>query len=245
MGITYKDLIFLLRGRVMKSPLGGVFGCPGSYLLGLPIITDNCRAKENLGKEGFDNSCRECWNAEVPYPVIAEVIGDTDFPGVPEEYFEIGKKYLLRNCVDSETIAIGNENGLYIEGNKKGFKFYIQEEEMKKEFTKADLKDGMMVVERNGYGYIWLYGAKRDDCECFHDTRNDLTSIRGRKHDIIKVGYPKVDSYDLTGVERILCSVNSGFTQIIWEREEKEISSEEAFAILKQHYGCDVKIREK
>lgn len=115
---------------------------------------------------------------------------------------------------------------------------------MKKEFTKADLKDGMMVVERNGYGYIWLYGAKRDDCECFHDTRNDLTSIRGRKHDIIKVGYPKVDSYDLTGVERILCSVNSGFRQIIWEREEKEISSEEAFAILKRHYGCDVKIKE-
>ena len=88
MGITYKDLIFLLRGRVMKSSVGGVFGCPGSYLLGLPIITDNCRAKENFMKQDFDNSCRECWNAEVPYPVIAEVIGDTDFPGVPEEYFE-------------------------------------------------------------------------------------------------------------------------------------------------------------
>lgn len=62
----------------MKSPVGGVFGCPGSYLLGLPIITDNCRAKENFRKQDFDNSCRECWNAEVPYPVIAEVIGDNE-----------------------------------------------------------------------------------------------------------------------------------------------------------------------
>lgn len=194
MGITYKELVLNHTGKIKKSPIGGVFGCPGGYMPGLPDILHNCRAIENITSTFFCESCEQCWNTEVPFSLISN---------------------------------------------------YIQEEEMKKEFTKADLKDGMMVVERNGYGYIWLYGAKRDDCECFHDTRNDLTSIRGRKHDIIKVGYPKVDSYDLTGVERILCSVNSGFRQIIWEREEKEISSEEAFAILKQHYGCDVKIKEK
>ena len=33
---------------------------------------------------------------------------------------------------------------------------------------------------------------------------------------------------------------------LIWSREpnEREISSEEAFKILKEHYGCDVKIKE-
>ena len=230
MGITYKDLIFLLRGRVMKSPVGGVFGCPGSYLLGLPIITDNCRAKENFMKQYFDNSCRECWNAEVPYPVIAEVIGDTDFPGVPEEYFEIGKKYLLRNCVDSETIAIGNENGLYIEGNKKGFKFYIQEEEMKKEFVNDDLKDGMMVEDANGRKWLYLGGKLRKSGMC-----KDC-----KPEDIYRFGFPRYGR-NLT-INELL---TYGFSKIIWERkEEKEISSEEAFAILKQHFGCDVKIKE-
>ena len=231
MGITYKDLIFLLRGRVMKSSVGGVFGCPGTYLLGLPIITDNCRATENFMKQDIDNSCRECWNAEVPYPVIAEVIGDTDFPGVPEEYFEIGKKYLLRNCVDSETIAIGNENGLYIEGNKKGFKFYIQEEEMKKEFVNDDLKDGMMVEDANGRKWLYLGGKLRKPGMC-KDCKTE---------DIYRFGFPRYGR-NLT-INELL---TYGFSKIIWERkEEKEISSEEAFAILKQHYGCDVKIKER
>lgn len=230
MGITYKDLIFLLGGRVMKSPVRGVFGCPGSYLLGLPIITDNCRAKENFGKEGYDNSCRECWNAEVPYPVIAEVIGDTDFPGVPEGVLKIGKKFLLHNCIDSETIEIENEY-LYIRGNKKGFKFYIQEEEMKKEFVNDDLKDGMMVEDANGRKWLYLGGKLRKPGMC-----KDC-----KPEDIYRFGFPRYGR-NLT-INELL---TYGFSKIIWERkEEKEISSEEAFAILKQHYGCDVKIKER
>lgn len=229
MGITYKDLIFLLGGRVMKSPVGGVFDCPGSYLLGLPIITDNCRAKENFGKEGY-NSCRECWNAEVPYPVIAEVIGDTDFPGVPEGVLKIGKKFLLHNCIDSETIEIENEY-LYIRGNKKGFKFYIQEEEMKKEFVNDDLKDGMMVEDAIGRKWLYLGGKLRKPGMC-----KDC-----KPEDIYRFGYPRYGS-NFT-INELL---TYGFSKIIWERkEEKEISSEEAFKILKQHYGCDVKIKEK
>lgn len=234
MGITYKEFAWLLnKNMICHKVYGGVIGCPGNIVDG-EITSNICRVH---GKE----QCTKCWNREIQCEVIAEIIGDVNIVGICPSQLTNGREFTLQEChIDTEYPILLYENGEFFAAKKEGFKFY-----MKEKFTKSDLKDGMMVVERNGYGYIWLYGAKRDDCECFHDTRNDLTSIRGRKHDIIKVGYPKVDSYDLTGVERILCSVNSGFRQIIWEREEKEISSEEAFAILKQHYGCDVKIKEK
>lgn len=195
MGITYKELVLKHTGKIKKSPIGGVFGCPGGYILGLPDIVHNCRARENITSTFFRESCEQCWNSEAPFSAISN---------------------------------------------------YTQEKEMKKEFTKDDLKDGMMVVERCGYACLWLYGAKRDVSSCDHDTRDDLTSANGREHDIVKVGYPKVDIFDLDGFERIIGSNNSGLKEIIWERkEEKEISSEEAFEVLKQHYGCDVKIKEK
>lgn len=108
------------------------------------------------------------------------------------------------------------------------------------EFTKDDLEDGMMIEQRDGSRWIWLYGALRRNSVWCSGTKEDLTGER-KALDIVKIGYPEIDS--LKGhLEAIL---ESDFSEILWERtEEKEISSEEAFAVLKEHYGCDVKIRE-
>ena len=111
------------------------------------------------------------------------------------------------------------------------------------EFTKADLKDGMMVELRGGSKFIWLYGALRNtDCWC-SVTNEDLTGVC-EKNDIVKVGYPEIKK-ELFNIGNIRGILKSEFSVTLWERkEEKEISSEEAFAVLKEHYGCDVKIKE-
>lgn len=111
------------------------------------------------------------------------------------------------------------------------------------EFTKADLKDGMMVELRGGSKFIWLYGALRNtDCWC-SVTNEDLTGSC-EEVDIVKVGYPEIKN-ELFNIGNIRDILKSEFSVTLWERkEEKEISAEEALAVLKEYYGCDVKIKE-
>ena len=109
------------------------------------------------------------------------------------------------------------------------------------EFTKDDLEDGMMLELRNGSKMIWLYGHKVGPLSWGSETHDDLTGFH-YETDIVKVGYPDMNKATEGSLEYIL---NLDFSEILWERkEEKEISSEEAFAVLKEHYGCDVKIKE-
>lgn len=112
------------------------------------------------------------------------------------------------------------------------------------QFAKDDMKDGMMVETRNGNRYLWLYGGlRRIDSWC-SGTQDDFTNDSSVDFDIMKVGYPDVS----LRYPNISCALKSNFKEIIWERHEepetKEISSDEAFRILKEHYGCDVKIKE-
>ena len=109
------------------------------------------------------------------------------------------------------------------------------------EFARVNLEDGMMLELRNGLKMIWLYGHKVGPQSWGSKTHDDLTGFR-YETDIVKVGYPDMNKAIEGGLEYIL---NLDFSEILWERkEEKKISSEEAFAVLKEHYGCDVKIKE-
>ena len=111
---------------------------------------------------------------------------------------------------------------------------------VQKEFTKADLKDGMMCERADGIKMLWLNGEMRGINAWCSGTQSDLTNLGGKKLDIVRVGYPDFDKYG-----PISHALNGNFKEILWERkQEKEISSEEAFAVLKEHYGCDVKIKE-
>ena len=71
MGITYKEFAWLIEPeRVNKNYLfGGVIGCPGDIVNGEGIL-NKCN---HISMHG----CIECWNREIPYPVIAEAARDT------------------------------------------------------------------------------------------------------------------------------------------------------------------------
>ena len=108
---------------------------------------------------------------------------------------------------------------------------------------KSDLKNGMTVELANGNrrlvmmidGELILLG----ECSSLEADyyREDLTNEYSEKLDIVKV-YKNVP----TSLERMLEESD----RLLWQREDntKEISTSEAFRILKELYGCDVKIME-
>lgn len=115
------------------------------------------------------------------------------------------------------------------------------------QFTKADLKTGMVVETRNGNRYM-VYGDKilrmhfHVDLNSYDDK---LNNSYGEQFDIVKCF--NIDEKCISCIEDLLENVNNDY--ILWQREieepeEKVISSNEAFKVLKEHYGCDVKIKE-
>ena len=97
---------------------------------------------------------------------------------------------------------------------------------MQKEFTKADLKDGMVVEQRNGNRYLVLAGmAVR---ECGHNkisvyTNNLKWHGNRRGRDIVKV-YRIIHESPKT-IGKVLCDGN---LELIWERTEtKKMTIEE------------------
>lgn len=109
---------------------------------------------------------------------------------------------------------------------------------MKKEFTKADLKDGMFVICRNGEIRIktgnilirnmgWL---------SFNDYKEDLKDPDNDPlYDIVKVGYLKYG--------KGLNTVKEEDLDIIWERKEpQKITPEDAAKKLKELTGEDYEI---
>lgn len=110
------------------------------------------------------------------------------------------------------------------------------------DFTKSDLKTGMVVKLRDGDFYL-VYGERLFSDYGYREIDNyneDLThTFGGDRCDIVEV-------YDVNNYASVLKDILDHPGTLIWSREpnEREISSEEAFKILKEHYGCDVKIKE-
>ena len=233
------SITWLEYARLVKPYIIGVgvyepcIGCPGDLdKIGAHEMTGTCPYRG-----GSDAKCTECWNQKIPYPVIAEAIRDGRFGF---NYY-IGDKFEVTGVKQKLTGDVAIFTDTYFIPFDGDFKFYIDkgEKAMQKEFTRDDLKDGMMCEMRNGRRMLWLAGAMRDYNEWCSTTDKDLLN-RYDEFDIVKVGYPDFDNN-----KTIKCALNSDFKEVIWERkEEKEISSDEAFRVLKEHYGCDVKIRE-
>lgn len=233
MGITYKEYVWLVKPDDVDDIFyGRVLKCPCEYGISYEE-SSNC--DRNM-------TCDDCMNQEIPYPVIAEVIRDTYLN--PFEKITVGAKYKVTD-VDMGAPAFGVMicvSGYNHWANNNNFRYYIDKEEKKvqKEFTKADLKDGMMCERADGKKMLWINGAMRGSDRWCSGIQNDLTVDMASVLDIVKVGYPDFDKY-----ATISRALDGDFKEVIWERkQEKEISSEEAFAVLKEHYGCDVKIKE-
>ena len=240
MSITWLEYTRLVSpGIIRKRTYKPCYGCPGDLnKIGACLLAGTCQYKPCS-----DQNCTECWNQEIPYPVIAEAVCDGSFGFI----YRAGDKFEVIKVEQGNDGSVGFFTTIYYIPSNGDFKFYINEnyrkgeKGMQKEFTRDDLKDGMMCEKRDGTRMLWLAEAMRDyDCWC-SGTQEDLTTVgTNSDHDIVKVGYPDFDRY------RVISDVLRGeFKEVIWERrEEKEISSDEAFRVLKEHYGCDVKIKE-
>lgn len=239
MRITWLEYARLVKPEVIGSGVyEPCYGCPGDL--------DKTGAHEMKGpcpyEKCSDANCSECWNHKIPYPVIAEAVRDGHFGF---RYYT-GDKFEITGVKQKADGGVRISTNTYHIPSNGDFKFYIDEnyrkgeKEMQKEFTRDDLKDGMMCEMRDGTRMLWFEGAMRDCDFWCSGTQYDLTGETSRDHDIIKVGYPDFDRYQvISGV------LKGDFKEIIWERkEEREISSDEAFRVLKEHYGCDVKIKE-
>ena len=108
---------------------------------------------------------------------------------------------------------------------------------------KSDLRNGMTVELANGDRRLvmaidgeLIFLGRNSSFKGEH-YREDLTNECFEKIDIVKV-YKNVP----TDFEGMLESND----RLLWQREDntKEINVSEAFRILKEHYGCDVKIME-
>lgn len=242
MSLTWLEYARLVKpdivGRGVYEPC---FGCPGDLnKIGAHQITGSC-----LYGRGSDAICTECWNQKIPYPVIAEAVRD----GYYGFSYYVGDKFEITGVEQKEEGGryMSISTNIYFIPSNGDFKFYIDEnyrkgeKEMQEEFTREDLKDGMMCEMRDGTRMLWFEGAMRGCDFWCPGTQYDLTGESNRDNDIVKVGYPDFDKY------RVISDALKGdFKEVIWERkEEKEISSDEAFRVLKEHYGCDVKIKER
>jgi hypothetical protein len=116
---------------------------------------------------------------------------------------------------------------------------------MENQMTKDQLKTGMWVVTRNACNYMvardtengsFLVGSS--NCIPLGDFKQDLTYFPNHDYDIMKV-YGSRCSFDVL-------STNLADKKLLWTRpaEVKEISKDEVFRILKDKFGCDIKITE-
>lgn len=147
MGITYRQLAWLKDpGKISSASLGEVIGCPKGVGGDIEIY-DGCNVAST-------EKCNACWDREIPYPVIAVALRDTEVCGLhrnirtAEKYIVVESEYKYSGKIGVK-ILINGSGKFWV--NHKDFKYYIDKEaDMKKEFTKADLKDGMIVVTRKG-----------------------------------------------------------------------------------------------
>lgn len=233
MGVTFKEYAWLINPNLLKnSEIGGVEGCP----------EDHGFEEHWCDGDGMI-SCADCWNREISYPVIANAVRQTEiYPihkAMPGDEFQVWE-------VDMNTyMRMGGRiivNGSKFWANHGDFRYYIDKEgkKVQKEFTKSDMKDGMLCETADGTRMFWIDGNPRGISEYSPCIKDDLTHSRYPIGDIVKVGYPDFEKYNT--IEQAL---NGDFKEVLWERkQEKEISSEEAFSALEEHYGCDVKIKE-
>lgn len=127
------------------------------------------------------------------------------------------------------------------ENNNRGWFWNEEWLELFTYFTKDDLKTGMRVTTRDGEIFT-VYGERLlaiDGSESIYNYYMDLTHCNNSDFDIVEV-------HDISKNVASFRDILDYPGKLIWSREpnEREISSEEAFKILKEHYGCDVKIKE-
>lgn len=125
--------------------------------------------------------------------------------------------------------------------NSEGYEILEWSDYMQKEFTKADLKDGMVVEQRNGNRYLVLAGVAVRECghnEISRYTNNLKWCGTNRGGDIVKVY--RIIHESLGTIEKAFCDRN---LELIWERKEpKKMTIEEMRKKLEELTGEQIEV---
>ena len=166
---------------------------------------------------------------------------------------EQGMRWFTKERYSEKTeYAIYEEKTCYTGGGMFGPLFHFIDEGyeilewsdyMQKEFTKADLKDGMVVEQRDGNRYLVLAGVAVRECG-----RNEISEYTNnlewygtyRGGDIVKVY--RIIPESLGSIEEVFVKSN---LELIWERKEpKKMTIEEMRQKLEELTGEDIEVTE-
>lgn len=123
----------------------------------------------------------------------------------------------------------------------EGYEILEWSDYMQKEFTKADLKDGMVVEQRDGNRYLVLAGLAVRECG-----RNEISGYTNnlewygtyRGGDIVKVY--RIIPESLGSIEEVFVKSN---LELIWERKEpKKMTVEEMREKLEELTGEEIEV---
>lgn len=113
---------------------------------------------------------------------------------------------------------------------------------MKKEFTKADLKDGMVVEYRKGNRFL-VFGHKLLSSNYFDFTNNIADDLTDKKYKDKDFDIMKVYKVNIENVKRLSDILKHENLELIWERKEtKEMTGEEMKQKLEELTGEKIEI---
>ncbi len=126
--------------------------------------------------------------------------------------------------------------------NSEGYEILEWSDYMQKEFTKADLEDGMVVEQRDGDMYLVLAGmvVRKRGYNRIGDYDDDLKCAGYTGGDIVKVY--RITPGSLGCVEHVFIKCN---LELIWERKEpKKMTVEEMRQKLEELTGEEIEVTE-
>ena len=154
-----------------------------------------------------------------------------------------GKSYLkeinYESC-EEETCYIKGEFSPYQYYKSNGYEILEWSDYTNKEFTKADLRDGMVVEQRNGNRYLVLAGmaVRKGECNYIDGYTDDLKWEGYTGGDIVKVY--RITPESLGCIEDVF--IKSNF-ELIWERKEpKKMTVEEMRQKLEELTGEEIEV---
>lgn len=148
-------------------------------------------------------------------------------------------KSINPNGLFGRSLESGDHYGVYMEdGHACCFVFDEYQLELvgPATFTKANLKDGMIVDVRNGSRYIIINnGLRRNDTWLsINPYLDDLTRGNSKEYDVMKVYTTVGHTLDYMFDDR--------FLNLVWERKEEEPVKEMTVAEIEEKLGYKVKV---
>lgn len=123
---------------------------------------------------------------------------------------------MMEHCGKTFEISRVMEGYYKLKGDRGGWSF-SDDMLVPAEFTKSDMKEGMLVEMRDGEKMLWINGLPRGIKNYASAYNEDLTATINEDADIIRVGYPKKEANTISEM------LDLGFSEIIWERQKQPL----------------------